>query len=246
MIGLSLLLAWQAAVAPQPAPVSAAPQAVAPVSAHMQAAVELATLLNPEAQITGMLNSDAYGVALRTQMLSDPDIARLEERYPGVVAFTVRRMQPVMADALAKELPGLWQRLGAIYARRMTDAELKSALTFFRSPLGTKMRLVINANAAALTTKAVARGDKGGADNVMAIMGQAGVASFGAFTPAERKQIIAVVTSPLGEKLRAANTEGAGMMAAWSKEPHPAVEAAVGAVAAAAMNEFIKPGSTSS
>ncbi len=245
MKALPLLLVAAAAVMPQPALATPATGATEP-SAQMAHAVELATLLNPEAQITWMIKSDAYGAALRTQMLTVPNLAQLEGQHPGVLAFVVRRVQPVMADAMAKELPALWQRLGVIYARLMTDAELQAALTFFKSPVGTKMRLVIGANAATLTNKSVARGDKISDKNMMAIMGQAGVASFDSFSPDERKEIIAIVTSPLGKKLQAANTEGAAMMVSWANEPHPAVEDVVGKAAAAAMVEFIKPGTTSS
>ncbi|MGN6819494.1 MAG: DUF2059 domain-containing protein [Sphingomonas sp.] len=221
-----------------PSPPAATTPAIDPH--REQLGLELAQLLNTREDVIKQMTGATYAAALKQRLLGVPDFAKLESEHPGLSDFVIARVQPVLADGMSNQLPDLWQRLGKVYSRRLNEGELTQALAFFRSPLGLKTRASINGQLAAASAGPVGRGDEFTQNNVLKVLGDAGVRAMGNFTPAERAELMRVSQSPMGIKMQAANVEGAGVMADWGKEPHPDLQQAVNAAMTSAVTEFLQ------
>ena len=115
------------AVAQQPAPSASAPQAAAPApsASHLAAAREVAV----SSGITRSLDVIAPQLyeRIREQNITRPELAKdINEVLQAILPEMELQKQRAV------------NTIAGIYARHMTEAELKDVLTFFRSPSGKK------------------------------------------------------------------------------------------------------------
>jgi hypothetical protein len=115
------------AVAQQPAPSPSAPQTAAPApsASHLAAAREVAI---------------ASGITRSLDVIAPQLYERIREQ--GITRPELTKDLNDVLQALQPEMELQKQRavntIGGIYARHMTEAELKDVLAFFRSPSGKK------------------------------------------------------------------------------------------------------------
>jgi len=216
----------QAQTAPAP------PAARAPVSAEARAlSREIALLVNPPQTMTDYFRADAYRLQLRAGLAAAPGLAQLEQEHPGILDAVLRRIQPLLADEMAKIVPDMIDRIAAIYAARLTMPELRETLAFYRSPLGRRMIASVNAQAfkqgVDIGVKSASEGSEITARQVQSGVATAGMTVFGELTAAERTDILRFSTSPTGRKLNLLTPAVSATVAAWINEPRPEVQARI-------------------
>ncbi|MBC9034421.1 DUF2059 domain-containing protein [Sphingomonas sp. JC676] len=122
------------------APASA--QAIDP--ARKVLGVELARLLNSE-EITRAQGAKMIAQTFPQALAADPDLKMAEQAYPGVIKALLDAVMPAALEQTIQRLPLLWDRIGTLYAQNLTDAEIRAALQFYRSPAGAKVIQVMTA-----------------------------------------------------------------------------------------------------
>lgn len=132
---LALLLTMSFAPdAPPPArltPVSVA----APAQGSLALGKEMASLLN-DAESTNRQMVKLFDETMPSVLAANPDVAELEAEYPGMIKRMIEAMRPEIERQVRDGLPVLWDRLAAVYAGALTDAEMREMLAFYRSPTG--------------------------------------------------------------------------------------------------------------
>lgn len=140
MLHLAAILMQGVAVQPARAPVAAAPAATeqAASASALAAGIEIAKLQNPEdATLAG--SDVAIRAVLRKILAADPDIVAMDKAHPGFAVAGGEAIRSTTLAILKDRLPVLWSRLGAAFARRLSEPELRETLTFYRSPAGARI-----------------------------------------------------------------------------------------------------------
>ena len=101
-------------------------------------AYELAQLLNSEASLNAMLDT-LIRDAMPRAFANDPNLAQLEQRYPGITRFVIHRVEPELRRSALADLPQSWTDIGVIYASALSLSDLRESLAFFRGEAGTRL-----------------------------------------------------------------------------------------------------------
>jgi hypothetical protein len=239
MIGLSLILALQAA-----SPAAQAPGHPVPIAAPSAPALalgrEIATLLNGDS--TTQVQVDKIMKAMPQALLADRDTAALEAQYPGLVANMVEAARAPFLQTLKRQMPALIERLGVVYASALDENEMRQALIFYRSPTGLWLidTVAHGADFSAMMAKMVENPDASlrGADFKGAIQGAAPSLSA-EMTHQRATEILAFLHSPAGEKIKALQPRLLEVGATWTNEADPVGDKAVEDAMVNAIKDFI-------
>jgi hypothetical protein len=71
---------------------------------------------------------------------ADPNLRPLEAAHPGLIDAMIAAMRVEYRRVRTAALPTLWARTGAVYARRLDDAELREAIVFHASDAARRIR----------------------------------------------------------------------------------------------------------
>lgn len=236
---LALLLA-AAALAPLPALAQSAPITATVDPARRALGYELATLLNSEpgtiAMIDRMLDDQ-----MPTAMMADPNVKAMEAAHPGIVKAMIAAMKPILIRHMRAELPKLWDELAVFFASNMTEAELRAAIAFYRSPAGTKIIAIMETETdfGPMMADMARSGDyelKAEHLNDTAMTGATKIAS--ALSRAEIDQVLAFMRTPAGRKIVALTPRMTAVVTEWANRPTPELDVQLGKAVSDVVYEF--------
>ena len=229
----------------QAASPTAAPQiataSVEPAPAALASGVEIAKLLNPENEV--LEGSRAAIVAtLQKMFAADPNVTTMEKEHPGFIAAGSEAIQSTTLAILKERLPILWSRLGAAYARSLSEAELGQTLRFYQSEAGKRLiqATLKGIDPSALIQKQIAAPDRKveAAELGATVTASATKAATNA-TSEDRTALYNFVFTPLGLKIRQLNPELLKIGADWSNERDEISEERVTEAVGAALAPFL-------
>ncbi|MEP9359106.1 hypothetical protein [Sphingomonas sp. KR3-1] len=208
--------------APAPAPIAVIP------AENLALARQLAQVTNSEAmtaaQVTRMIRE-----ALPPIFASDPDMQALEKQYPGITKRLLDAAEPMLREESMRSLPKLWDRLAALYAARMTPAELREVIAFYSG--GIKERMMAAATNGALDTtgliKEAMASPEGtiSKDSVMSTVTRGAKDVVANLSPADRAALVRFGATPAGRHYNALMPEAVTIATAWANEPSPETDA---------------------
>lgn len=196
---IALLLA--AGLAMPAAAHAAGSTAIAPAE---DARAQLAEILLPEEMLVDLAVRGFAKGAGRAEF-SDPDLAALATRHPGLRAHVATALRPRFAKAIRKELPAFRQEIRAILAAELTDQEAGEALEFFGSPAGARLLGAAFAAIAEDPTRTEAQQQQAAMNAVMK-----------ALKPADYPAFMAFGTSGAARKMQTINPRVAAAGRTWS------------------------------
>lgn len=226
------------ALAPVPAAAQTATVTVDPVRRAL--GHELAVLLNGEERTLAMALR-ALDEAMGPAMLADPDIAAMEKEYPGLVKACVEAMRPVLIRYTRASLPELWDRLAVLFATEMTEAELRAAIAFYRSPTGAKMLKVMEEQVdyGPLLTDMAKSGNYDVSPEALSRTARAGAQHlYTELSEEQRDEAARFAASPAGRKVVVLVPRVMAIHAEWSNESDPEFEAELEKVLVETVEKF--------
>jgi hypothetical protein len=190
---------------------------------------QLAKLLNDE-DATMTLLQRGLAETLPKAMANDPNIKTLEGAYPGILKAMVDSMSPIIVRYMHGELPGLWDKLGDFYAANLTEADLRAAIAFYGSPTGKHMIeiMMTSTDMAPMLNEMVASGNYEVTQSGLRTTAMTGARQVsGKLSPAETAETMRFGLSPEGKHIIALGPRAMAMMAEWSNQPTPAIDAEI-------------------
>jgi len=166
-------------------------------------AVLLSRIVYPQEMVV-QLESRAFAATLAFNLKSDPKGAAEFGRYPGLLDAIISAGRVVLQKHVVARAPEAQRQIAQFYAQRFTPAEIDQLISFYSSPTGLKLvaGMYTGTNVKQLTDEFGAGLEKGLTEaqesdlkRRAAIQGQA------AFTPEDRKALIAFAATPLHAKL---------------------------------------------
>lgn len=187
---------------------------------------ELARINNDEktanAQIDGMLRSVAGVLA------QDADMQALEKEHPGAIQLMVDAMAPVIREEILRTLPDLWERLGVLYAKNLTEAELREVIAFYSSPLGDRLRAAMGGSfdAGPMLREVMANPDAPISQGAMrSTLGKTAVTTVRTLSPEDQKALAQFAFTPAGSKFVQLSPETIRIATEWTNAPSPELDA---------------------
>lgn len=207
-------------------PAAAQPVVAAPQE-NLALGRKLAQLTNSEEMLAGQV-SRMIQDALPPLFAADPEMQALEKDYPGITKKLLDAASPMLRDETLKGLPRLWDRLGALYAARLTAAELGEVIAFFSG--GIKARMMA-ASVGVLDTSGLLKetidspDGKISKDRVITTVSQGATGVLAKLSPADRDALARFGASPAGRRFNALMPEAVAIATAWANEPSPETDA---------------------
>lgn len=226
---LAAALSGASAQADTPPPVMVvappAPPAPPPAGPVDPVYTGIADLVAPDSQTDGQIDRliEASLAAMEEQ---DPNLAMLEQRYPGLMAATGQAMRPLLIKASSMTVPLYRADLAAFYRANLSLAEGKTFLAFLRQPVSRAFFGGIAANASFKATAndlAAERSVSG--KSVQRDTQAATLVQIGKMSKAETAQIAAFFATPLGNKLIALVSQKRAIDVKWANYSPPEIEA---------------------
>lgn len=221
-LALAILASGLAAM---PAP--ARPVAAAAAQDKLALGRQLAELSNSREMIAAQ-TSRMIREVLPPLFAADPEMQGLEKDYPGITAKLLDAAAPMLRDETLKGLPRLWDQLGALYAARLSAAELGEVIAFYSG--GIKTRIMAASNGALDTSglvKEAIESDDGmiRQDSVMSTVTRGAKDVLAKLSPADREALARFGTTPAGRRFNALMPEALAIATAWANEPNPEIDA---------------------
>jgi hypothetical protein len=239
---VSLRLALAAALLlPAATPALAQTQA-APSPARLALGRQLAQVLNSEAMIERQVAT--FADMFVAMLSSDPDVAALEKEYPGAIQVMTKAALPVVTAATRKSMPQLWDRLAALYAANLDEAELREAIAFYSGPIGMRVIAAINAHADLTPMMRDAVASENGTVSSGAMretLGKTVAIAVKALAPADRNALAQFNFTPAGSRLNGLKPQVVQIATEWTNAPDPELDAQVEAVVGEALAKLMEP-----
>ncbi|AQR74548.1 DUF2059 domain-containing protein [Sphingomonas sp. LM7] len=163
----------------------------------------IAELMGDDAMIT--LGGKAFDNGLEQELAADPKLKRAYDANPGLKDHVAAGVRGAFLKILVRELPALRRELGAIVTTDMTSTEIADTLTFFRSPVGQKLKTQVYASMA----------DKPSQNQEQ--MQQAAMAAvMSSLTAEDYPALLAFGASGAAQKMQSMNPKIAAASQAWS------------------------------
>lgn len=235
---LTMALAPDAPPPPRLAPASAA----APAQGSLALGVEIASLLN-NADSTSRQMVKLFDETMPSTLAANRDLAALEAEYPGIIKRMIEAMRPEVERQVIGGLPVLWDRMAAVYAGAMTDAEMREMLAFYRSPTGQWLIESIGEGAdlsklmANLLENENASITSGDLNAVVTASVERDLKRT--LTKERERDILRMYASPAGRKITALNPKLLEIGAAWSNESTPEEDARLSEIVEGVVAEFM-------
>lgn len=246
MLRFAAILLQGVAVPPGVPPVAAVPAVAeqAPSAAALAAGIEIAKLQNPEdATLAG--SDVAIRAVLHKTLAADPDVVAIDKAHPGFAAAGEEAIRSTTMAILKDRLPMLWNRLGAAFARRLSEPELRETLTFYRSPAGARLvrAAMSGIDVTTLIDRQVADPDrKVETDELATTLATSASSAIRSASADDRTALYRFVFTPLGLKIRALNPDLLRIAADWGNERSPADEKRIETAVGAALAPFLAEG----
>lgn len=212
-----------------------------PAPAALATGVEIAKLLNPEKE-TLEGSRAVIGATLQKMFAADPNIAAMEKEHPGLIAAGSEAIQLTTLAILKERLPILWSRLGAAYARSLSEVELNQTLRFYQSEAGKRLVQATLKGidpSALIQTQIAAPGRKVEAGELEATLTESATKAAINATSEDRTALYNFVFTPLGLKIRQLNPKMLKIAADWSNERDALSEKRVTEAVGAALAPFL-------
>lgn len=228
-----------AGIAAPVAPLAAKPAAVkASPAAHKAACDDLAVALTPDDQVADQV--DKLIAAMLKRMGEEPGMAKLEARYPGILNAAGERVRPIMLRSASLTQPLYRADLSKLYQANLTTSEARTAAAFFRSPAARAFIAAVQNNISYETSADRLYDQKNvSTSDVRAELGSAGRTAANQVTPAQRQEVAAFFSSPLGQKLIRLNPQKNAIDAKWFNYAPPGIEREVEIATMEAMIDHI-------
>lgn len=177
-------------------------------------------------------------------LLSDPDVAYLENEYPGIVSFMVTAMMPEVIKTTEDTLPELNKVLGQYYASNMNVEDLETTIEFYSSPTGRKMILMMvsNLNVGPMMEDIMSSdytGDISEQSMQKSIVSTASKIDITQFNGEDREMLSKFYVTPAFSKMMALQPEAVRIITKWSNQTDPVVEKRMESIAVAAVTEYM-------
>jgi hypothetical protein len=234
-----LALGCVSAVAAEP-PVPASP---ANRSERLSHALVLARIAQPEELVIGSALKQLDQGLVET-LRADPELGRIEERYPGFLGRYYAAARPELERALRSRLPQLWQAMAQAYADEMTPAEIDSYLRFLQSPVGQKLQhhSTENFDASSLLQASVNSGlhpdPDSGRKELIAASNVAMLSSLATLNDAEKSEFVDFMGSAAGKAEQRAGKGVTAAIVGWMNAPDPEAEAKMGEIAVGVLTKM--------
>lgn len=169
--------------------------------------------------------TDQILAAMAGQMRKDPEFAEMEAEFPGLIDAAIIRVRPIMIRAAYKGMPAYRADLSKLYQDNLTEAELREAVVFFRSPemqafIASAQRNMKFENSA---RSMVAEADPSSADLRKDIT-SAATQTARELPPEKLRKVEAFMESPLGRKLASLNPQRQAVNLRHFNRSDPAME----------------------
>ena len=238
---LALLLSM--ALAPDATPTRATPVSVAaPAQGSLALGVEIAALLN-NAESTSRQMVKLFDETMPSVLAANPDMAELEAEYPGIIQRMIEAMRPEVEKQVVGGLPALWDRMAAIYASALTDAEMREMLAFYRSPTGQWLieSIAEGADLSKLMGNLLEKDDASITPGDLRVVVADSVERDlkRTMTKERERDILRMYASPAGRKTTALNSRLLEVGAAWSNESTPEEDARLNEILEGVVAEFV-------
>jgi len=238
---LTLLASMMLAPDALPSRVAPAPT-VAPAQGSMALGLEMASLLN-NADSTSRQMVKVFDETMPSVLAANPDLAELETEYPGILKRMIEAMRPEIERQVVGGLPVLWDRMAAVYAGALTDAEMREMLVFYRSPTGQWLieSVAEGADFSKLMANLIENEEASiTADDLKAAVAESVERDVKRTMTKERsRDILRMFSTPAGRKTVALNSRLLEIGAAWSNESTPEDDARLNEILEGAIAEFI-------
>lgn len=108
-------------------------------ASRINAGTALARLIYPP-ELDEAVMTLTFNAGVAPTYHADLNLTPLEAAHPGLIDAMVAAMRVEYRRARTAALPTLWARTGAVYARRLDDAELREAIAFHASDGARRIR----------------------------------------------------------------------------------------------------------
>lgn len=225
-------------------PLLAQPPSPPPRTAAQTGADALVRLLYPPEMVD--LQVPIARRAFLAGIASDAEMQKLSATYPGLVDAMWAAVAPALRADFALKQPRLWAQLAALYAARLTPAEIEGLRSFYAGATGQKLlRTMFGAVDAGPMIRDVLNRPDGqvsgeSAARVVADAKAKTLASIPASLTAEDKAAYArlakTVTAAKAEEI---SREAQKLILDWVNEPDPAQEARIQKIVVAVGTRYI-------
>ncbi len=226
--------------APPPMVQAAAPIAH-PTAAALALGRELGDLLNG-VDVFHIQTKKLFEQTMPEQLRAQPAFASAEQHYPGIIRYFVEQLRPVVERQTIARIPALLDRLGALYAANLTEAQLRETLEFYRSPAGRDLirRVAEGWDLGQILGQSIQNPDHAIKDAALsgAMMGAAatGIADM----PEDyRSALFRFSMSPTGLRVASVNRQIVSITAEWANSPPDADKQEVAELSVKAIRDYI-------
>lgn len=225
-------LAAQMAVPAQ----AAAPAATSSLSLEMSAVcTRISALVIPIAPIENRIDRMLPGL-VKQMIASDPDIAAMEEAYPGLGDAMVTAWRPIMIKSSREVMPLYRNDMAAMYCRNFSLPELREVEAFLASPAFQALQSSAYENLTLGHTMGDVMNDKDvSAASIQGDLAETGRKAGRDLSPEYQRQIAKFMQSPLGRKMAAMAPEKLAIDAKWTNYLPPWAEKEIETVTIDAM-----------
>lgn len=208
-------------------------------SAKLELGIAMAKLAQPE-DVVIPASLDAFDKALAAILKKDQSFAELETKFPGIAEKMSARMKPILESALRKRLPTMWQRMGEVYARELTDKQITDLTAFLSSPAGQKFINAMNrkADVSALLEDLDKSDGKISKDGFSDVTRTAAVGAVDELTPTEQADLLRFATGDLMAAMKRVGPLVMEITRAWANEADPETDKQMELVASSLVEEF--------
>lgn len=202
---------------------------------------EIAELLNG-GEVSRIQYDKLFTETMPKSLGDNPVFRQLEGQYPGLIAYIIAAVRPMIEKAMNDRAPLLYDRMATIYATNLTEPELHEMLDFYRSPAGIWLvhQVASGMDMSALFNRAMAD------PNTRIVPGDFTSAQQGALAtslptmPAEhRAALMQLGTRPVMLKLLQVNPLLTAAAAAWGNETPVELQQQVGQAMAEAAKRYV-------
>ena len=204
---------------------AAVPAATVAVTPEMSAVcARISALAIPAAPIESRIDQMLPGL-VKQMIASDPDVAAMEEAYPGLGDAMVAAWRPIMIKSSREVMPLYRDDMAAMYCRNFSLPELREIEAFLSSPAFRALQSSAYENLTLGHTMGDVMSDKDvSASSIQGDLAETGLRASRELSPEHQRQITQFMQSPLGRKMAAKSKEKLAIDAKWTNYLPPWAE----------------------
>jgi hypothetical protein len=226
------------------APVASAAQQPGPESAaaaphpHASAIAEIMLPLDKTVEAAIATGKRAFFEMFR----SNPEIAEMEQSFPGIAAALWPEIEPELRRATIEGHPAYMNMVASFYSARFTPAELEALRTLYSTPTGAKMMGSIHGDTGpnAIVDEVIRNPDApvshGAAEEMIRAKTERMVALL---TEEDEAPLLAALRVVPEAKMIRANADLVKLLVEWMNKPTPELDARLQAIMEKTVERFL-------